>query len=207
MTFRSDLDALRARHDALEGEVAARQRELLETRRMIDEVQRRAHLPVLDNIRVAAPCTADWSKMVGDERVRACADCSKNVYNLSGMTREEAEALLVEKEGRLCVRYYRRADGTILFGDCAVGVKQRRRRRIVAGAAALLATAGVAGYVAADMMDASHEVGGVVVAHPPDEPRMVMGLVAAPADPQAEEQARQEPIEPEPVIEGRDGER
>jgi hypothetical protein len=203
MTFRSDLDALRARHDALEGEVAARQRELLETRRMIDEVQRRAHLPVLDNIRVAAPCTADWSKMVGDERVRACGDCSKNVYNLSGMTREEAEALLVEKEGRLCVRYYRRTDGTILFGDCAVGVKRRRRRRIVAGAAALLATAGVAAYAADDLM--TEELGGIAVEPPPDESRMEMGLVAPTPDPQIEE--RQEPIEPEPAGEERDRER
>ena len=146
MTYRSDLDALRARHDVLESEVAAGQRELLETRRMLDEVRRRASLPVLDNLRVAAPCAADWSKMVGDDRVRACGDCNKNVYNLSGMTREEAEALIVDKEGRLCVRYYRRTDGTILFKDCAIGVVRRRRRRIVAGAAAVLAATGVVAY-------------------------------------------------------------
>ncbi|HSK00416.1 MAG TPA: hypothetical protein VK932_04210 [Kofleriaceae bacterium] len=156
MTFRSDLDALRARHDALETEVAARQQELLETRRMIDEVQRRASLPVLDSIRVASPCSADWGRMTGDERVRACGDCDKNVYNLSGMTREEAEALILEKEGRLCVRYYRRADGTILFGDCTVGAQHRRGRRVLAGVAVLLTTAGVAAYGA---FDGAHVLG------------------------------------------------
>jgi len=78
-------------------------------------------LPILDNIKVAAPCAAEWSKMTGDARQRHCADCNKHVYNLSEMTRDEAQALLIEKEGRLCVRYYRRHDGTILTADCPVG--------------------------------------------------------------------------------------
>ncbi len=204
MTFRSDLDALRARHDALESEVATRQKELLETRRMIDEVQRRASLPVLDNIRVAAPCGADWSRMEGDERVRACGDCQKNVYNLSGMTREEAEALILEKEGRLCVRYYRRADGTILFGDCGIGAQRRRGRRVLAGVAALLTTTGVAAYGA---FQGEHVMGaieprpemememGKMVVEPP--PQLEMGLVAAEPDPapQLEGEVRPERVE------------
>ncbi|MBA3542548.1 MAG: hypothetical protein H0T79_23230, partial [Deltaproteobacteria bacterium] len=128
MTYRDNLDALRARQTVLEAEVSHNQRALSETRRMIDEVAARAKLPVLDNIRVAAPCTADWKQMTGDARVRACGDCNKNVYNLSDMTRDEAQALIVEKEGRLCIRYFQRADGTILLKDCGVGVRRRRRR-------------------------------------------------------------------------------
>ena len=46
----------------------------------------------LEQVRVAAPCPADWGKMVGDERMRYCDRCSLHVYNLSGMTRREAEA-------------------------------------------------------------------------------------------------------------------
>jgi hypothetical protein len=34
------------------------------------------------------------------------------------MTRAEAEALVAEKEGRLCVRFYRRPDGTMLTRNC-----------------------------------------------------------------------------------------
>jgi hypothetical protein len=90
----------------------------------------------LEGVRVAAPCPADWDKMVGDERMRYCGQCSLHVYNLSGMTKREAEGLVANAEGRLCVRYYRRADGSILTRNCPVGlraVKQRVSR--IAGAA------------------------------------------------------------------------
>ncbi|MGH2901007.1 MAG: hypothetical protein ACRDMZ_20195, partial [Solirubrobacteraceae bacterium] len=115
MPFRDDLTALSARHDALAAEVAQKTRELDESRRMLDQANARARLPVLDNIRVATPCTADWSQMTGDDRTRHCGECRKNVYNLSGMTRDEAEALLIERNGDLCVRYFQRHDGTILL--------------------------------------------------------------------------------------------
>jgi hypothetical protein len=92
-------------------------------------------LPVLDEIKVASPCSARWDEMIGDARVRFCAHCEKNVYNLSAMTREEAQALLVEKEGNLCARFYRRADGSTLTADCPVGVRRKRVRRIAAVAA------------------------------------------------------------------------
>lgn len=142
MTYRNDLDALTARQAALETEVRDRTRELDQARRLVEEINARARLPVLDNIRVAAPCAASWDAMAGDARVRACGDCQKNVYNLSELTREEAESLITEKEGQLCVRYFQRADGTVLLKDCAVGVKRRRRRRIAAvGVAAGLAGA------------------------------------------------------------------
>src|SRR5262245_54905875 len=126
MSYRNDLDALEARHDALASEVATKTKELDAARQLLDEAQQRAKLPVLPNIRVATPCTADWNKMTGDERVRACADCNKNVYNISELTRDEAEALIVAKEGKLCVRYYQRKDGTILLKDCVIGIAQSR---------------------------------------------------------------------------------
>jgi hypothetical protein len=78
---------------------------------------------MLDRISIAAPCTADWDSMPGSDRVRHCAECNKNVYNLSEMTRREAEALLREKEGQLCARRYRRADGTILTSNCPAGLR------------------------------------------------------------------------------------
>lgn len=82
----------------------------------------------LDGVRVAAPCPADWGKMVGDERVRYCGSCNLHVYNLSGMTKREAESLVTNAEGRLCVRFYRRPDGTILTRNCPVGLSAVRRR-------------------------------------------------------------------------------
>ncbi len=89
----------------------------------------------LNNIRIASPCSADWNEMYGNERKRFCGDCKLNVYNLSGMSRTEAEDLLRAGEGRLCVRFYRRADGTILTDDCPVGwAKVKHRARLAATA-------------------------------------------------------------------------
>ncbi|HZH33029.1 MAG TPA: hypothetical protein VEY11_19845 [Pyrinomonadaceae bacterium] len=82
----------------------------------------------LSYVRVAAPCQADWKKMRGNERVRFCDQCSMNVYNLSNMTKQDAESLVLGAEGRLCVRYYHRADGTILTGNCPVGLRALKRR-------------------------------------------------------------------------------
>ena len=82
----------------------------------------------LNNIKIASPCAANWDEMYGNEQKRFCGDCKLNVYNLSGMSKSAAENLLMETEGRLCVRYYKRADGTILTADCPVGWEMVKRR-------------------------------------------------------------------------------
>jgi len=70
-------------------------------------------LPMLDRVAIATPCSAVWDNMAGDDRVRFCGDCQKNVYNLSAMTREEGEALLEQTNAGVCVRFYQRADGKV----------------------------------------------------------------------------------------------
>ena len=90
----------------------------------------------LNNLRIASPCSADWNRMDGDERKRFCGDCKMNVYNLSGMTKYDAEHLLRMSEGRLCVRYFKRADGTILTADCPVGWAKVKQRVTIFAAAA-----------------------------------------------------------------------
>jgi hypothetical protein len=72
----------------------------------------------LNIIRVKSPCTVAWDTMAGDETVRFCKECNKNVCNISTLTRDDAEKLINENEGRLCVRYYLRKDGTIVTRDC-----------------------------------------------------------------------------------------
>ncbi|HEX8473388.1 MAG TPA: hypothetical protein VF666_05110 [Pyrinomonadaceae bacterium] len=79
-------------------------------------------------VRVAAPCSVEWNRMRGNEQVRFCDQCSLNVYNLSAMTKRDAETLIMSAEGRLCVRFYRRADGTILTQNCPVGLRALKRR-------------------------------------------------------------------------------
>src|ERR1051325_3406526 len=72
----------------------------------------------LDSVRIASPCPADWDSMYGNERVRFCGQCQLHVYNLSDMSKAEAEQLIGQTEGRLCVRYYKRRDGSIITQNC-----------------------------------------------------------------------------------------
>lgn len=109
-------------------------------------------LDVLNNLQIASPCPARWEDMVGDERTRFCSQCQLDVHNLSAMTAEEAAAFVVDarSRGRGCVRFYKRADGTVLTRDCPVGWRAVRARmvkraeRCVAAALLLLGFGGVA---------------------------------------------------------------
>src|SRR5262249_44070862 len=98
-------------------------------------------LDLLSSISVASPCSADWNEMAGDDNVRFCGLCSKNVYNLSALTTQGAINLIREKEGRLCGRFFRRHEGTLLPADCPVGLphKLRRKRRLAVVAVSLSA--------------------------------------------------------------------
>jgi hypothetical protein len=117
----------------------------------------------LNNIKIASPCSADWNTMYGSERKRFCGECKLNVYNLSAMSIQDAEELLLRSEGRLCVRYYRRADGTILTEDCPVGwagIKRRLSRAATAVAAMLFAALG--GISMTTAFNSKDEVGRII---------------------------------------------
>lgn len=74
--------------------------------------------------------------MIGDNRVRFCPQCKLNVYNFSAMAEIEIQRLIARRDGRLCARWYRRADGTILTSDCPIGFRAKVKRvSRVAGAA------------------------------------------------------------------------
>ncbi len=143
MSERAELEALAARHAALAAEVAERQRELAATKALLGEASAQRSRPLLDNMKIASPCHVAWDDMDGGDRVRHCAKCDKDVFDLSALTRDDAESLLRERAGNLCVSYYQRADGTVITSDCTVGIAKRRRRRVMAaGLAALLASSG-----------------------------------------------------------------
>ncbi|HEY6190241.1 MAG TPA: hypothetical protein VIW80_21495 [Pyrinomonadaceae bacterium] len=136
----------------------------------------------LDHVTVAAPCSADWDAMIGDDRARFCGQCKLNVYNLSGMTRREAEALIAGSEGRLCVRFYRRADGTILTENCPIGLRALKRR-LSRVASAMLSTilsflAGLGLYTALDERGSVFVMGKTAM-HGEPPPNMTMGTMIA----------------------------
>ena len=98
----------------------------------------------LDVIDVARPCEMDWDAMRGDDRVRFCSHCSLHVYNLSEMEPADALRLVNETEGRLCVRFYRRMDGTVVTRDCGIKAAAKRLGRWASGAAAVILSSLVA---------------------------------------------------------------
>jgi Carboxypeptidase regulatory-like domain len=88
----------------------------------------------LAQIRIASPCPANWERMPGNDQVRHCSECNLNVYNLSAMTEREIKQLIAANQGRrLCGRFYRRADGTVITQDCPWSLRAmgRRTSRIV----------------------------------------------------------------------------
>lgn len=104
---------------------------------------------VLENIRIASPCTSSWDQMTGNDKVRFCADCKLNVYNISNMTADEATALIEGVEGRLCIRFHQRKDGTVITEDCPVGVRAAMVRVARVAGAVLTAVLGLFSGVAA----------------------------------------------------------
>lgn len=93
----------------------------------------------VNNLRVASPCSVGWETMSGDERARYCNSCKSNVYNVSAMMETEVKSLIGNREGRICVRLYKRADGTVLTKDCPVGFRAYQKR-VARFAGAALAT-------------------------------------------------------------------
>jgi hypothetical protein len=97
---------------------------------------------MLDDLLVASPCRADWNQMTGNDRVRTCASCTKRVFNLSALTRAEAEALVAANRGAdWCGRYYQRLDGTIVLADCLVRGSGAGARKLALAAALVAGTA------------------------------------------------------------------
>ena len=140
----------------------------------------------LDHVRIAAPCKADWDQMIGNERVRFCGQCSLNVYNLSGMTRSDAESLIARTEGRLCVRFYRRFDGSIITKDCPVGLRAIRRR-----------VSYVAKAISSTVMGLLAGLGvyGIVSSVVPITPQRTMGIMVRPLEPPVQIMGEKEKLE------------
>jgi hypothetical protein len=101
------------------------------------------------------------------------------------MTRYDAEHLLRLSEGRLCVRYFQRPDGTILTQDCPVGwARIKQRVSIFAAAAFSLVVSLFASLYLVSLFGKQTEVGRrfpIPFATPTPDQYPLMGAVAIPA--------------------------
>jgi hypothetical protein len=156
-------NALAARLAAVRGQLGSRRALKDEEARLVSELEafaqhdgadweREARAPVRlpdgAKLSIASPCKETWDAMVGDDRVRHCSRCDKDVYNLSGMTGAEISALLARRGERPCVRFFKRQDGTMLTADCPVGRPKKIALRVIT-AAGLAIGASASGLVAA----------------------------------------------------------
>lgn len=130
----------------------------------------------LRGVTVASPCQADWNLMQGNEQVRFCGDCQLNVYNLSGMSREAVAALLLNTEGRLCVRFFQRSDGTIMTQDCPIGLRAIHKRKItrLSKVAAVITLVTVMGSFCVGHAEKARTGATVSVSKQKREPRQIL---------------------------------
>jgi hypothetical protein len=136
----------------------------------------------LDRLYVSSPCNADWETMPGNEQVRFCRQCSLNVYNISALTRKQAEKLIAETEGRLCAKLYRREDGTIITRDCPVGIRAIKRRVSNVANAALAAIVGIFAnqtsvWAEDNHKDCKHYTARIIRLQRTQTPSLILGTV------------------------------
>lgn len=98
---------------------------------------------LLAKVKIASPCNQNWDSMEGDSRTRFCTVCSKSVYNISDMPEQEASEFLSNQSQSICIRLFRRKDGTIITDDCPEGLRRLRNKyrlfkRMVGGITASL---------------------------------------------------------------------
>lgn len=142
----------------------------------------------VDDIQIASPCHASWDDMHGDDRVRFCGSCRKNVYTLDGMSKREIRMLFEETEGRACVRLYRRQDGTVLTADCPVGLAAKAKaaaRRAYAMSMLLvvtLVTGVLALFFGKSLQKPACDVTTDIARDPVDEGRMMGAPPPPPSD-------------------------
>jgi hypothetical protein len=124
----------------------------------------------IEDSHIGEPCTKAWDELRGDGTTRSCDDCSKEVHDVSQLTRAHANELLADKQD-VCLRYTQRADGTLVLADGLVRGRGMKARRLALAAALVAGTA----YVTLPPRDAAHSrdddhkysMGGAVRATPP----------------------------------------
>lgn len=149
MTYRGRGEAELERRRALDAAIAAepdvdRREAIARELARLDGARRadaRRRLPVLAQAPRASPCLEPFEAMRGDDAVRTCTRCDREVFDTARMTIGQTEALVAARGPSACTSLRRRSDGTAMFEDCAVGAAGVWTRR----AGALVATVAIVG--------------------------------------------------------------
>ena len=88
----------------------------------------------LDSLRVRDACTESWNEMAGNDQVRFCSHCAKDVNNISAMTRKQARRLVRRSGGSLCIRYVQHPETKApIFAEQLTQITRRRAPLMAAG--------------------------------------------------------------------------
>ena len=157
---------------------------------------------ILDRILIPSPCPAEWDSMTGNRRQRFCQECNKTVYNLSAMTREEAEALVARFAGRLCARVERDTSG-VTISEAMRTAPQLVSRRASPVAAALMSTViGLGGNVMATTLGANAPAAIQSASEQPDRGPQPRGETATTSGENARTETPQAPNKQTVVLAG-----
>ena len=104
----------------------------------------------IEKVQVTSPCSESWGEMAGNDVVRFCSHCAKNVNNLSAMTPRQASKLVRKSGGNLCITYKKQPEtGLPIFAQKINRLAARSGIAAgVIGASILLADAAYAQTVA-----------------------------------------------------------
>jgi hypothetical protein len=71
----------------------------------------------IDKLGINSPCTADWNKMKGNDRIRYCEECKRYVHDFSRLPRRQVQDLIAASPGRICARLTYNEDDSVIFLD------------------------------------------------------------------------------------------
>ena len=81
----------------------------------------------VEKIVIQAPCQVGWDEMAGDDMIRFCGQCKKNVHNLSTLPDDRlAEVLAERKIKETCVIMSKDKNGRVRFDNCPVALRKVR---------------------------------------------------------------------------------
>jgi hypothetical protein len=95
---------------------------------------------ILNRVCIAMPCNIGWDNMKGNDEVRLCGGCDKNVYNISAMSKKRAEEILSSPH-LPCLRISRDQNGKLITDDCHFFFKPARKiwRTVLSLASSIIA--------------------------------------------------------------------
>jgi hypothetical protein len=132
-------------------------------------------LPLVDRLRVRAPCEVGWENMEDRGTHRHCTKCESTVHDVAAMTRAEVETLLEARERgeRVCLHLHvRRSDGAVLVADGFVERRSagpRAPSRMVAAAMATATAMSACSTATSPPRDPQNEIAIAPVAPAPIE--------------------------------------